>query len=671
MVLQTGDESVARYSPVAMYAAIDVVGNAPLQVEMHFTLLGKSRVGTMHRIKASQRTMAIDSIVAKVLRNYVFLDVARRVADSLQARDRRGAYADFSSDVGFAMRLNSDLRELGADRQMGVEYAWRVPLPPSPPARPGTLHCGVDPVEYLEGDVGYVRLYSFGQGDVLCGNEISKALQAVAATPALILDLRESTEDDRSQMAYVASYLVEGCTHLGDIWDRATAQTEMLWTRDGLAGPVFGGTKPLYILTSRHTFAAAEELAYDLQSLGRATIVGETTAGAAHVGALGQVGEHLLVRVPIARVVNPITKTNWERVGVEPDVRVMAVDALSTAQQLIHEGRVVHTRPVTARAGDYGNGAAPTLTSTQGVSSSTPASGIRFLIDTMQFGARGGPLSRFAGVVEFANGRGRLDVTAVSRAPAVAVNGIIIDQPLARAGDYYLFDNLGFIAVHPRSHTFASFAFTRAEFNYTGQLLPGAYRMGRSTASYFDTLATDEEAIRQVQQVPITIHWHMQPRNGPPADVTQNSGWNMYGRGWLQMDAAPAAEAGVVRWFEVAATLATRPGGASGLASDGLEVTSVALLGDANGKSPPHSILEMLAPRRLSTVVIDPSRLQIPTGYTETLSARSARAPTRAARWRAREDANSQRDRSACRQAWLPEAPTGASADTGLSRRLP
>jgi hypothetical protein len=45
-----------------------------------------------------------------------------------------------------------------------------------------------------------------------------------------------------------------------------------------------------------------------------------------------------LILVPIALAINPITKTNWEGVGVVPDVKVTAADALETAKRLIRAG---------------------------------------------------------------------------------------------------------------------------------------------------------------------------------------------------------------------------------------------------------------------------------------------------------------------------------------------
>jgi hypothetical protein len=44
-----------------------------------------------------------------------------------------------------------------------------------------------------------------------------------------------------------------------------------------------------------------------------------------------------MIGVPFARAINPISKTNWEGTGVEPDVKVSAAEALATAQKLATE----------------------------------------------------------------------------------------------------------------------------------------------------------------------------------------------------------------------------------------------------------------------------------------------------------------------------------------------
>src|SRR5205823_5810792 len=109
------------------------------------------------------------------------------------------------------------------------------------------------------------------------------------------------------------------------------------WTQPSVPGRKFGGDKPVFVLTSSRTFSGAEEYSYNLKSLKRATIVGETTGGGAHPVAGRRINDHFIMGVPGARAINPITHTNWEGVGVEPDVKVPAKDALATALRLVNE----------------------------------------------------------------------------------------------------------------------------------------------------------------------------------------------------------------------------------------------------------------------------------------------------------------------------------------------
>ncbi len=96
-------------------------------------------------------------------------------------------------------------------------------------------------------------------------------------------------------------------------------------------------SKPLYVLTSHDTFSGGEEFCYNLKNLKRATLIGETTGGGAHPVSGHRIDDHFMIGVPFARAINPVSKTNWEGTGVEPDIKVPATDALTTAQKLAQE----------------------------------------------------------------------------------------------------------------------------------------------------------------------------------------------------------------------------------------------------------------------------------------------------------------------------------------------
>ena len=101
-----------------------------------------------------------------------------------------------------------------------------------------------------------------------------------------------------------------------------------------MPGKRLGGGKPVFVLTAKRTFSGAEEFTYNLKNLKRATIIGETTGGGAHPVSPHRIDDHFSIGVPFARAINPISKTNWEGTGVEPDVKVSAAEALEVAKKL-------------------------------------------------------------------------------------------------------------------------------------------------------------------------------------------------------------------------------------------------------------------------------------------------------------------------------------------------
>jgi retinol-binding protein 3 len=234
------------------------------------------------------------------------------------------------------------------DRHLGVSFSpAALPAPtaggPSPEARARVRrqleqnNCAFERVERLQGNVGYLKFNAFMDPEV-CGATASAAMNFLANVDALVVDLRENGGGDPAMVAYVSSYLFAERTHLNDLWERTTDRTTEYWTRTDVPGKRLA-EKPVYVLTSRRTFSGAEEFSYNLKNLKRATIVGETTGGGAHPVSGQRIDDHFTIGVPFARAINPVSKTNWEGTGVEPDVKVPAADALSTALKLAAEKR--------------------------------------------------------------------------------------------------------------------------------------------------------------------------------------------------------------------------------------------------------------------------------------------------------------------------------------------
>lgn len=286
-------------------------------------------------IDSARRANVIERAAENLNSAYVFPEVAQKMAADARARLRRGEYNDVTNGITFAARLTEHFREVSKDKHLGVNFsAGAGPQGPPPGAAPsGPPSCGFTASMAPEGNVGVIKFNGFANPNQ-CGGEATKALEVVADAGALIVDLRENGGGSPAMVAYISSYLFDQRTHLNDIWTRGTNETAEYWTHD-VPGRKYGGTKPVYVLTSSFTFSAAEEFTYNLQSLKRATIVGEQTRGGAHPTRGMQIDNQFSMGVPFARSINPITRTNWEGTGITPDVKVPAGQALETAKKLI------------------------------------------------------------------------------------------------------------------------------------------------------------------------------------------------------------------------------------------------------------------------------------------------------------------------------------------------
>jgi hypothetical protein len=293
---------------------------------------------------AVDRRRVVESILEGLAAGYVYPETAAEMNRVVRARLARGEY-DALPDRAFADSLTSHLRAVSHDKHLEVLFLPEQPRVVPPDAElPDELlrqmadelrqeQFGVERVEIMEGNVGLLDLRAFMPVDVPGAKEaVAAAMDSLAHTDALIIDLRRNQGGEAAMVQLLASYLfAPEPVQLSSIYWRPGNHTVEFWTRRELRGARYGRERPVYVLTSSRTFSAAEAFAYDLKALERATIVGETTAGGAHPGRLEPVSEHFALRLPSGRAINPITGTNWEGTGVEPHVEVDAGAALETA----------------------------------------------------------------------------------------------------------------------------------------------------------------------------------------------------------------------------------------------------------------------------------------------------------------------------------------------------
>jgi C-terminal processing protease CtpA/Prc len=296
-------------------------------------------------VDALVRQDVVAAIVHHLQSDYIDPAVGGRAAKALRAQQKSGAFNGSESGVAFAAALAKSLRESTGDGHLNVEYVEQPLQDGEMPAEVAFttqemeryygagVNFGVKKLERLENNIGLLELSVFPPA-TMGGTVVSAAMQVLAHTDALIIDLRHNGGGSDT-VTLVASYLFDTQQPMSGIYDRPSNTTRQRYTQAYVPGARFGPHKPVYVLTSKRTFSAAEALAYDLQALKRATIIGEPSGGGAHPFKYRRIHPHFVLWSVTERSVNPITHANWQGVGVQPDVRVPADQALAKAIELI------------------------------------------------------------------------------------------------------------------------------------------------------------------------------------------------------------------------------------------------------------------------------------------------------------------------------------------------
>jgi len=299
-------------------------------------------------IDAGRRAGVIDGVLAHLLEHYISPETAEDVVAAIRHRRDAGAYDGLTMATALRDALNTDLLEVSKDKHIQVRYHIR----PQPAPRTDnilddptilermrldsvTQNYGFKRIERLNGNVGYLDLRFFAPLEWSgCGDIAAAAMTLVSNTSALIIDVRKNGGGGQGLLNFLVSYFLpavpEHPIHLCDYY--YGDHVEQQWTIPHVPGRRYQ-TNPLYILTSARTISAAEEFAYVLQAMERATIVGETTAGAAHLVGEYHIDARFSIFVSNGRVVVPCTGGNWEGAGVTPDIAASEQDAAMVAHR--------------------------------------------------------------------------------------------------------------------------------------------------------------------------------------------------------------------------------------------------------------------------------------------------------------------------------------------------
>jgi hypothetical protein len=317
-------------------------------------------------LTAAQRSAAIADVVKKVTDRYVFPDRVPAIVARLGAGLAAGRY-DTDNPTAFAARVTEDLRAASNDRHMYLNHA-PAQFAAASAARPGggedspALQAfwqrrarrdnhGLTEMKILPGNVRYLRIAGFEWVEDQTGGAYDAAMRFLRDGDAVIIDLRGNGGGSHAAVRYLLSHFM------------ASDQLDITFLETGKA-PIQSRTleylpsgrlksTPLYVLISKQVGSGAEAFAYDVQQFRLGTLVGATTSGAANNNELTPIAPGFILSCSYGRPVHPVSGSNWEGVGVKPDIATDPEQALEVAQSLALAGLLERTDADPADRSDW------------------------------------------------------------------------------------------------------------------------------------------------------------------------------------------------------------------------------------------------------------------------------------------------------------------------------
>lgn len=301
----------------------------------------------------ANRRAIVERLAATLEENYVFPDVARNYAAALRAKAAAGGYAGLGE--AFPETVTADLQAIHADRHLRLGRTGAGPAPAGAgPRRVMRMPDASEAIRqsgWIADGVAYIDLTLF-PGDPAVIERIRAFMEAHSQARAIVFDIRGHRGGGLAEMDAIFSYIYPRETALVGMDTRVAAERgggnplgelssvrlmqgpEGVIRRMHYAIPGAEATPlrnaQIYLLTSRRSGSAAEHFALALKRTHRATLIGETTAGAGHYGRMVDFGGYAAF-IPVGRTFDPDNDWDWEGVGVPPDVAVPADQALDVA----------------------------------------------------------------------------------------------------------------------------------------------------------------------------------------------------------------------------------------------------------------------------------------------------------------------------------------------------
>lgn len=296
-----------------------------------------------------QKDSIVNSLTYTLDTYYVLAKKGKEMGNVLKKHLKAGAYNSITDPSLLASRLEKDIKSVYDDKHLYVFYDPEFEQnQQASQTEQAKKEAKIHELEYektknfmftsakiLPRNIGYVQLNGFVDQVEQAEPTATAAFAFLAHTDALIIDLRFNGGGSPAMVEQLESYFFKEKTHMSDIYERSTNKTTSFYADPAKAKGI-SLAMPVYILTSKRTFSAAEDFSYSMQQIKRAQVIGDTTAGGAHPTRPIALKGGFVAQIPFARSINPYSKNNWEGTGVIPDIPVQSSKALEKTLERIY-----------------------------------------------------------------------------------------------------------------------------------------------------------------------------------------------------------------------------------------------------------------------------------------------------------------------------------------------
>ncbi|QSB29218.1 S41 family peptidase [Flavobacterium sp. CLA17] len=295
---------------------------------------------TKRIFNTKEKNAVVSAVKTHLEESYIDLDLSKKMITELDKNLKSNKYNKITSPDEFSKTITEDLQSISKDLHLKVRFEperiaqekhvvseeKQLEMEKRTALQMAEVNYGFEEAKILDGNIGYLNLTQFV--DIKYAEETASAtMNFLSNTNAIIIDLRSNGGGVPSMMQLLSSYFFDKTpVLLSDFYERKTNTKTQLYSFENVIGKR-SINKPLYILTSKNTFSAAEAFAYTLKHLDKATVVGEITKGGANRTKRVNLNDEFTISIPYIQSIHPVTKSNWEGKGVQPTIKTNEKDA--------------------------------------------------------------------------------------------------------------------------------------------------------------------------------------------------------------------------------------------------------------------------------------------------------------------------------------------------------